>query len=227
TEPEVKTASCEIAAKANVAAMARVDLSVMAPCNGNQRVTVHHSGLVFTDTTDSDGKLNVRVPALSERAVFVVAFDNGSGAVASTSVEALASVERVAIQWDGPTGIQVHAREFGASYTEPGHVWARSQSTGNGTVDRLGEPSTLAPKLAEIYSFPNDAGDRNGVVSISIEAEVTAENCAREITAQTLELRNGQSLRTRNLVLSMPNCDATGDFLVLNNLIEDLTIAAK
>ena len=35
------------------------------------------------------------------------------------------------------------------------------------------------------------------------------------------------SLRTREMVLEMPNCTTIGDFLVLNNLLQDLTIAAN
>ena len=34
-------------------------------------------------------------------------------------------------------------------------------------------------------------------------------------------------LRTQDLTLAMPDCQATGDFLVLNNLLENLKIAAN
>jgi hypothetical protein len=81
--------------------------------------------------------------------------------------------------------------------------------------------------MAEVYSFPRAASSRNGQVTLSVETEVTAENCGRDVSAQSLELRNGDTLRTRDMVLSVPNCSAIGDFLVLNNLVEDLKIAAR
>jgi hypothetical protein len=56
---------------------------------------------------------------------------------------------------------------------------------------------------------------------------VTDRNCGRDISAQSLEMRASGGLRTRELELSIPNCTALGDFLVLNNLMDDLKIAAR
>ena len=47
------------------------------------------------------------------------------------------------------------------------------------------------------------------------------------LSLEQLEIRDDKSLRTRNLTLEMPGCTSTGDFLVLNNLVENLTIAAR
>ncbi|SDD66896.1 hypothetical protein [Ruegeria marina] len=226
-DPSEPRLGCAVQAVAVPAPMASARLSVSAPCYGNQRVSVHHSGLIFTDTTDDAGNLAVNVPAMSASAVFVVAFQNGRGTVAVTEIEDFDQVARVAIQWSGAPGFQLHAREFGASYGEPGHVWADGDAGGQGQVTRLGQPDSFAPQLAEIYSFPVSDSDRSGSIALSIEAEVTARNCGRDISAQSLELRGDGSLATHDLVFSMPDCSAAGDFLVLNNLVEDLKIAAK
>ncbi|MEY8841866.1 hypothetical protein AB9K41_22790 [Cribrihabitans sp. XS_ASV171] len=225
-DPVAPRLGCDVTARAEPAPMANVDLSVTAPCFGNQRVTIHHSGLVFTDTTDEAGNLSVTVPALSDRAVFVVAFSSGKGAVAMTAIPDLPRFERVALQWSGVDGFQIHAREFGAGYGEQGHVW-HDAANGRGHVQRLGAADTLAPQLAEVYTFPLGSAAQSGTIDLTVEAEVTTANCGRDISAQSLELRGTAPLRTRDLVLSMPGCDATGDFLVLNNLVEDLKIAAK
>ncbi|MCU9837275.1 hypothetical protein OEZ49_05815 [Ruegeria sp. WL0004] len=224
TEPQL---GCAIQAVAEPAPMASAKLSVSAPCYGNQRVTVHHSGLIFTETTDDAGNLAVTVPVLSADAVFVVALQNGRGAVATTRVEDLNQIARVAVQWSGAAGLQLHAREFGASYGDTGHVWADTTAKGHGQVVRLGEPGTLAPQFAEIYSFPSADSPVSGTIALSLEAEVAATNCGRDISAQSIELRGDGTLGTHDLVLSIPDCSAAGDFLVLNNLIEDLKIAAK
>ncbi|MFC3613527.1 hypothetical protein ACFORG_07115 [Lutimaribacter marinistellae] len=225
-DPVAPKLGCDVTARAQPAAMASVELTVEAPCFGNQRAAIHHSGLVFTDVTDETGALQVTVPALSETAVFVVAFPNGKGAVTMAKVSDLDDYERVVLQWSGVDGLQIHAREFGASYGEQGHVW-HAAAEGYGHVVRLGDAETFAPQLAEVYSFPLARNVQAGTIDLTVEAEVTSANCGRDISAQSLERRGASSLRTRDLILAMPDCDATGDFLVLNNLVEDLKIAAK
>lgn len=224
-----ESSRCDVSATAEAGDMAMVDLSLTAPCNANRRVTVHHSGMIFSELTDRNGNLSVTVPALSERAVFMFAFEDGSGTVALTRVPDLKGIDRIVLQWTGDAGFQVHAREFGAEYGGAGHVWAESppQMPHEGTMVRLGSPAVPSPQLADVYSFPTDAQTREGVVALSVEAEVTAQNCGRDITAQTLELRGNAPLRTRELVLSVPDCSAIGDFLVLTDMVEDLEVASR
>ena len=219
---------CAVSAQATPEPKAIVSLTFSAPCNSGERVTIHHSGLMFTETTDGDGVLSMKVPALVEDAVYIVELASGSGAVAATKVSDLDKVHRVALQWTGRGGFEIHAREFGADYGQSGHVWSGADSTGpSSQVLRLGDTAQLLPRMVEVYSFARDMTENNGTVALSIEAEISSSNCGREISAQTLEIRGDQGLRTRDLVLSMPNCNAIGDFLVLNNLVEDLKIAAN
>jgi hypothetical protein len=229
-DPSASDPGCDVSATATPVEMAMVNLQISAPCFTNERLTIHHNGMIFTQTTDRSGNLSVSVPALSERAVFIVAFGDGRGTVALTNVPGLADFDRVAVQWSGNAGFQIHAREFGASYGDPGHAWsgiARQDRKSLGFVTRLGDSDTLVPQMAEIYTFPSGVSAKSGVVAISVEAEVTQGNCGRDISAQSLELRDNSALRTRDLEMAMPNCDAKGDFLVLNNLVDDLKIAAK
>ncbi len=219
---------CAVSAQAIPAPLATVDLTFSAPCNSSERLTVHHSGLMFTAATDGDGKLSMQVPALVEHAVYIIELESGSGAVATTEVSDLDQIDRVALQWTGNSGFEIHAREFGADYGQAGHVWSGVEDIGRASqVLRLGDAHQLAPRMVEVYSFARDSTEIDGTVALSVEAEVSAINCGRDISAQTLELRGDRGLRTRDLVLSMPNCNAIGDFLVLNNLVEDLKIAAN
>jgi len=229
-DPDMPNLGCKVTATAMPVAMAMVDLDISASCFTNERVTIHHNGMMFTQVTDEAGQLFVSVPALSDRAVFIIAFGDGKGTVALTNVPALANYERVVVQWTGNAGFQIHAREFGAAYGEVGHVWSGATSDaplGAGFVTRLGDADTLAPQMAEIYTFPSGATAKSGVVALSVEAEVTQANCGRDISAQSLEIRGRSTLRTRDLVMAMPNCTALGDFLVLNNLVDDLKIVAR
>lgn len=226
--------SCEITANARPIAAAMVNLTLSASCMPNERLTVHHSGMLFNQTTDAQGGLDISVPAMAQDATFIVAFAVGEGAVAQTFVEELADFERVALQWKGDTGFELHAREFGADYGSQGHVWsgaARDMSfavTGQGGfIYRLGDPSVPDGLMAEVYTFPMNASQSEGNIDLTVETEVASSNCGLEIEAQTLQTHSGNDITSRDLTLSVPDCEAVGNFLVLNNLLEDLKVASN
>ncbi|APG48845.1 hypothetical protein [Phaeobacter porticola] len=219
--------SCALTAEAVASPMAEVRLTVLSLCRPSERVTIHHNGMMFSSRLDTTGALTIQVPALSSTAVFIVEPQTGRGTVATAMVPDLDLVNRVVLQWGGNSGFELHAREFGAGYGSMGHVWRGAElAAGRGSVVQLGDASQLAPRLAEIYSVPRLGGNKSGAIDLTVEAEVTAINCGRDVSAQTLELRDG-ALRTRDLTLAMPDCAATGDFLVLNNLLETMKIAAN
>jgi hypothetical protein len=64
-------------------------------------------------------------------------------------------------------------------------------------------------------------------VFLSVEAEVAKNNCGLEIEAQTLQTKSGNDITSRSLTVSVPDCDAAGNFLVLNNLFENLKVASN
>lgn len=225
---------CEISASATPIAGALVNLEMAAPCALNERLTVHHNGMMFTETTDASGDLFLTVPALTEEAVFILAFSNGDGAVVQATVNDIGNYDRVALQWRGQSGFELHAREFGADYGQTGHVWSGAaqdvdgMTTGNnGMLIRLGDSLSAEPLLAEVYTFPTGMAQQSGIVDLSVEAEVTAANCGQEIEAQSLEMKADGRMKTHDLTLSVPECDAIGSFLVLNNLVSDLKVASN
>ncbi len=225
--------SCAYGATAKIVDGGLIQLSLDAPCSPNERLTIHHNGLIFSETTDQDGALTTVVPALAERAVIMMQFSNGDGAVVQTHIEGLDQYGRAVLQWRGDAGFQLHAREFGADYGSIGHVWAGSNApvesaidNSHGFVVRLGNPAVPQPHLAEVYTYPMAKADKRGTIDLTIEAEVHARNCGLDIEAQSIELMGG-SLRTQDVVLSIPDCDAIGSFLVLNNLVSDMKIASK
>lgn len=225
--------SCDITATAKPANLAMIDLSVVAPCLPNERVTVHHNGMMVTMTTAADGSLDMQVPALSEDSVIIAAFANGEGAVAQTPVPDMAEFDRVVLQWKGRSGFEIHAREFGADYGQKGHVWVGEPGTTEATaagqsgfIMRLGDASAAEPLMADVYTYPSATSTREGEIDLSVEAEVNLFNCGLDIEAQSLELRDGV-IKTQDLTMSVPECDTIGSFLVLNNLIQDLKVASK
>jgi hypothetical protein len=238
TASDSAATACRMQASATALPGAMVALKILAPCRGGERVTLHHQGMMITETLGDSGALALTVPALASTAIFIIEptmvakalrlrTAPAGGAVVQVAVPDMAQVDRVVLQWSGNSGFEVHAREFGAQYGEHGHVWHGADPVrGAGEMVQLGDRTQLSPRLAEVYSFRRDATVANGVIEISVEAEVTEINCAREIAAQSLRVSQGR-VQTRDLVLEMPDCTATGDFLVLNNLVEHLKIAAK
>ena len=229
---EAPPTDCEITASAEVQAAAMVEISLKAPCQGNERVTIHHSGMMFTETTAADGSLKVLVPALNSQAFFMFAFADGDGTSVEKHVDGLEFYDRVVVQWKGDLGFELHAREFGADYGTAGHVWenaARDMSVAakgeGGFLTVVGDKVAPEPLLAQVYTFPTGTARETGAVTLSVESEVTKINCGRDIQAQSLEMRDSGKLKSQNLTLSVPGCDAVGDFLVLNNLLEDLKVA--
>ncbi len=218
---------CSLGARAHAVPGAAARLIVNAPCHGNERIEVHHSGLTVTQQTDANGVLDLNIPALSEYAIFLISLENQKGTVATTHIPDIGQYSRIALQWQGETDLQIHALEFGASYGDNGHVSAASDAQGTGSVVHLAQPAFSDARNVEVYSFPVGQSQKSGSIELTVEAEVTAENCGRELNVQSLELRDDRELRSRDLTLSFPDCSRTGEFLVLNNLFQNLTIAAN
>lgn len=231
---EKPAANCAISAEARPIAAAMVELTMSAACLPNERVTVHHNGLIFTETTSATGTLELKVPALAQEAVFIMAFTNGDGAVAQATIEDIDDYQRAVLQWKGNTGFEIHAREFSANYGEAGHLWRGAPGSvaavvvgESGVLTRHGDAEAADPLLAEVYTFPTGATPNSGDIALSVEAEISDLNCGIEIEAQSLERQADGRIKTRNLTLPIPECDAKGTFLVLNNLLQDLKVAAR
>ena len=206
----ISAGNCEITAEGFTSKAAMIELTLRAPCLPNERVTVHHRGMMFTETTALDGTLKTTLPALDENALVIFAFSNGDGAVTQVQFPDLDQYSRTVIQWKGDAGFEMHAREFGASYGDPGHVWKDAPRDPNaidsalGFLTRLGNSDVAEGLMAEVYSFPKRMSEQTGIVDLSIEVEVTALNCGLEIEAQSLEVVTGD-VKTRDLSLSVPD----------------------
>jgi hypothetical protein len=234
-EESAPVLNCEgdIEMTATAAAAGMVELDLTAPCQADVQFTLHHNGMMFSAITDGDGAWSMQVPALTRNAVFIAAFDNSEGAVANTVVDTLDYYDRYVLQWQGQSGMQIHAMEYGADYGEDGHVWrdaardVASAATGEGGfLLRLGEGAIEEMTLmAEVYTFPTQNALHDGEVQVSLEAEINAANCGRDIDAQALIKPGDGEITARDLTMAIPDCDAVGDFLVLKNLYEDLKIA--
>lgn len=233
-QPDVAGFDCEATMTAIPAAGAMMTVSLSAPCHGSERVTMHHNGMMFSDLVQPDGTLQVTIPALAQTALVIASFLDGSGAAAKTEVTSVPFYDRVVLQWRGNAGLQLHAREFDAQYFTDGHVWhgadtdaSRAATGEGGFLTSLGNADAPNALMAEVYTFPSATTEASGTVALTVETEILASNCNSVVEAQTLEIRNGKDLHAKELTVDVPSCETVGDFLMLKNIVEDLTIAAK
>ena len=201
---------------------AMIGLTLLAPCNPNERVVLLHAGLAVTAQTTPNGTLFANLPALTAVSEVEAVFASGDRAVASIDMPEAAKLRRFAVQWQDADAFQLHAFENGADYNQPGHISAAFTGIPGvgGFISILGDATTSLPLLAEVYTFGSDQN-----AEVVLEAAVTKQTCGREILGETLMSEEG-SVEITDLNLAMPDCDGVGDILVLKNLMQNMKLAA-
>lgn len=213
---------------------AMVRLTLRAPCDPQTRVVIRHAGLAFGMMTSDEGTLSVTVPALTEEARFTAALPQRAAATADLHVPQAAEYARLGLQWQGADEFELHAFEYGAAFGEAGHVWAENPRDptfaarqGQGFMVTLGDDGLDWPLMATIYSFPVQTAPRAGEVRLDIEAPVSERTCGREMLAETIAAPGDGTVDVVDLTVPVPDCDATGGFIVLKNMLPELKIAGN
>ena len=234
----VKT--CNISLHAEVQPRAMVALTLTGSCLPNETIVLHHSGLIFSLKTDSKGIAKVIVPALVKKAIFIAIYENGDGALTMIDVPDMVRYQRIVLQWQGAKGLQLHAYKDGAGYGTEGHFWSQTgaldadKPDGDGRFfSLLGDAKLSDGFHAEIATFPTQELFDTQPASLSVEMEITVENCGRIIAGELLTLTAGMKANTqssqesysRRLTLFVPECDMVGDFIIIKNVIEDLKLS--
>jgi hypothetical protein len=222
TQPKAATADCNVQLTLMAQPGAMIGLSLLAPCNPDERVVLKSAGLAVTGQTSASGALLASLPALTAVSEVTVAFGNGEQASSSIAVPDAISYRRFGVQWQDGDAFQLHAFENGATYNQPGDISSAFTGTPGqgGFLTLLGDANTKLPLLAEIYTFP-----RGKDAEIVLEAAVTSATCGREILGETVKAVEG-TVEITDLSLAMPDCEGVGDILVLKNLMQDTKLAA-
>jgi hypothetical protein len=212
-----------------VVADAVIEITLLSPCHPNERLVLRHGPLAITAQTTAQGSAFLKIPALDSDAAVSMRFADGSTIDGSIQVPDLAKLRRFAVQWMDRDTFGVNAFENGSGYGGTGHISASNPGKLplTGTVDGgylmiLGDTEAAPAMLAEVYTYPMDSIKP---VEVSIEAEVTADTCGRELLGEVITSGAGTS-DVSDLTLAMPDCSALGDILVLKNPVQNLTLAA-
>ncbi|ABD53205.1 hypothetical protein [Jannaschia sp. CCS1] len=221
---------CGINTTATAMPAAMVALDVTAPCRANAAVTITHSGLQIETSTDAVGLLTLDIPAFETPAFFSVTFADGVEEAVLVSLPDLQDYDRIGLNWQGDMGLELHAMEFGAAFGDAGHIW---QDTPAGPeVAIAGDGGFLSvvetgDSFAQIYTLPRATLREGEQVRLSIDAPVTLANCTRDVLARTLRTEAAGPVDVTELTFTAPPCDAVGDVLVLQNLLDDLRLASN
>jgi len=235
SSPTLAQDGCEATLVAETSAGAMVRLAVSSTCHAGQDVVIHHNGMMVSDSMDDTGMLMLAIPALTETALFMAEFSgDGKVAVATTEVPSLSFYDRVALQWQGDTGLELHAREFNGAYMSDDHIWRetprsmdRAALGEGGFMVQLGNQNVDNAYHAEVYTFPSATVSRQGNVLVSVEAVVNEDNCDQDVAAQTIQVKSDGDMVVRELKIAMPTCESAGDILLLGSLVDDIQVGSN
>lgn len=197
--PQAMAPACPVTLDLFASDEATLSLSLTAPCRPDQGFVLRHGGIAVTYATNAAGSFFLDLPALEPTGQIAIRFSDGAEATAAAPVPDLADHRRLALQWlDGDSFIL----------------------SGDGPVVTLGTDATVLPMHAQIITLPTPD------TALRIEAPVTPETCGREAMALAAYAEDG-TLTLSDISMAMPACDEAGGFVVLNNPVPDMKLAAR
>lgn len=179
-------------------AEATLSLSLAAPCHPNEGVVLRHAGLSVTYSTTATGSLFLDIPALDPSGEVTLRFLDGTEVSGAAPVPELAGLRRFALQW-------IEGDSFNLA--------------SDAEIISLGTAATALPMYAQIATLPSED------TTLAIEAPVTATACGRDALGEAL-FSEGGKLTVAELTMALPDCDAEGGFVVLNNPVADMKLVA-
>lgn len=197
--PQAEAPACPITLDLFANDGAILSLSLTAPCRPDQGFVLRHGSIAVTYQTNASGSFFLDLPALDPEGEVSLRFADGTEAVAAAPLPDLADHHRLALQW-----------LEGDSFT----------LSGDGPIVSLGVDATVLPMYAQIITLPTPDAP------LTIEAPVTATTCGREAMALAV-LSEGGRITLSDLSIGLPDCDAEGGFVVLNNPVPDMKLAAQ
>jgi hypothetical protein len=198
---------------------AMLDLSLFAPCNAGETVTIAHGPLRLDSAVGPDGRVVMALPALSAVAEVTLTLGDGRVVTDRTDVPDFGMFPRVVVQWDGPQVLDLHAYVGGATWGEPGHVQAGGPvSAVSGFVTAL---PTRSEAQARIYTFPAGVSPQDGLILLEGEVAVTEASCGRTFEARVQLVRDDAPISRRDIRVDMPACDMPDGFVLLPDLLPE------
>jgi hypothetical protein len=216
TVPPVSGDHCRPSMQLTAVEGAMIHLSLLAPCNRNQRIVVRHSGLSFAEKTRTDGAATVLFPAMKPDATVAVYLADARLVLGKVAVPEVAGYSRLAVMWEWPAEVQLRVTDGDKVL-----VGTAPRIGGNAPhVMALGTPDVQSPVMAQVYSVPGHDLDEMQLIG---ELRITPASCGRTLRLDTVRSDAGVT-SARDQTVPVPLCGTAGDILLLKNLGAPLTL---
>ncbi len=230
-EPAAPVVSCETTQSVEAGIAGMLSVMVSAPCAPDGKITVSQGPLKADWKLDGTGTRHLSFAAIAPDHPLLIEWPNGKVTEHAVPETLGLPPYRTVLNWKGAKFLSLNAQEFGATTGTLGHIHAsqtaspeRAARGAGGFLMVLGDGSG---HTAEVYTFPADQIQTQGVVRLTVSAPITLRTCGRQAVANAYQSDPFGGYRTSQVNVTLPECDAIGQTLVLKNLFRDLRLAAN
>lgn len=208
--------ACAVSVEVVPLAAAMIGIELAAPCDAGSTFAVQQGLIAATGRLDGDGRAVVEIPALAARPTVRAQVAGRAPLTRRTDTIAFAAYDRIAVRWTGAAALQISAFERGARPGEAGHL---HDGNPGGIVDAIARSGGFLDRIEGpnggtlVYTVP-----RGIAREVVLEAEVTAANCGRAVEATVLQVGPDGRAARQALAMTLPECDAVGDFVMIGLL---------
>jgi hypothetical protein len=210
-----------------------------SPCHAGTAVELAYESLRLAIALDAGGAGSIAAAGFQEASDATMRFADGESMAFNIPFIDTGKLDRVALIWDAPVGLQLHAFEFGAPPGSPGHVGPNNRR-GHGAVRRRGggylhtyQPVNGVGQHAEVYTYWHRNCGKTGVVQLKLgfgsddpAAAVCGDNVNARPEFEILRSVAGRVERMRSLRLARLDC-ATVANEYISDAVDDLIVRQR
>ncbi|MEO0822694.1 MAG: hypothetical protein AAF074_19975, partial [Pseudomonadota bacterium] len=150
-------------------------LLIASPCHADSVAELKYQKMAFGVPIDRSGRGSIKMFGFETSAVAMLSFADGEELDFDVPFTGVQRVERVALSWDDPVLMNLHAFEFGAEEGEDGHIfpgaprdWSVVRRRGGGYLTSF-QPVEGVGEHVQIYTHYIRRGGKSGVVKMYID----------------------------------------------------------
>ncbi|MEO1067298.1 MAG: hypothetical protein AAFW47_07960, partial [Pseudomonadota bacterium] len=203
TAPAVACGAANLASRSIGPGLSQFTLA--SACRANERVVVSYGGIEMPFQLDASGNSTFTVtPFLGADVAPSARYEDGTEQALPLPASSFNAYTTVAVVWDGPVQVDLHALEYSVAPGSPQHVWRDAASSPDAAADKMRQTGRYhgfltemggsgSGKRAQIYTVISDgqaAGLANlkpGIVQMAVDyfQPSRPQNCAAAPEAET------------------------------------------
>lgn len=159
-----------------------LDVRISSACRAGQGILIKYGGATFGQQLDGEGLANYRLDLFAgAREAAMVEFSDGTSQQITIPPGDLADLIKVALIWQAPVDLDLHALEYAATPGSAGHIWSgqsldaaagrrETNATGkaHGFLSSAAGAQDVGDKI-EVYTVFRVPGQSFGVVELFID----------------------------------------------------------